>query len=101
MPASFLFPDRDVDLWVPLALNNKVAQFRSNGWYIGIGRLKPNVTPEQARANLTAVQAQLARQFPESDATIGVEITPLKELTVSGVRSSSMAAVWRCLGAVC
>jgi putative ABC transport system permease protein len=96
MPASFLFPDRDVDLWVPLALNNKVAQFRTNTWQIGIGRLKPDVTPEQARANLAAVQAQLARQYPNSDATIGVEITPLKEITVSGVRSS----LWLLFGAV-
>ena len=96
MPASFLFPDRDVDLWVPLALNNQVAQFRSNTWYIAIGRLKVDVTPGQALVNLAAVQGHLARQYPRSDGPIGIEIAPLKELTVSGVRSS----LWLLFGAV-
>ena len=96
MPASFLFPDRDVDLWFPARMNAKLAQFRAATWYIGVGRLKPGVTPEQARANLAAVQAQLAEQYPETDRTIGVEVTPLKEVTVSGFRSS----LWLLFGAV-
>ena len=41
-------------------------------WYTGIGRLKPGVTLEQARANLAAVQAQLGEQYPETDSSIGV-----------------------------
>ena len=28
MPASFLFPDRDVDLWFPFGMSNKLAQVR-------------------------------------------------------------------------
>jgi predicted permease len=96
MPASFLFPDRDVDLWFPASLSHKLAQVRSATWYIGIGRLKPGVTPEQARSNLAAVQAQLGEQYPETDAKIGVEVTPLKETTISGVRQS----LWLLFGAV-
>ena len=96
MPASFLFPDREVDLWVPARLSNQLAQIRYATWYVGIGRLKPGVTPEQARSNLAAVQAQLGEQYPETDRTIGVEVTPLKEITVSGVRSS----LWLLFGAV-
>jgi putative ABC transport system permease protein len=96
MPASFLFPDRDVDLWFPARLSKQLAQVRYATWYTGIGRLKPGVTPEQARSNLAAVQAQLGEQYPETDAKIGVEVMPLKEITVSGVRPS----LWLLFGAV-
>ena len=96
MPASFLFPDRDVDLWFPVRMAGNMAQIRHATWYVGIGRLKPGVTLEQARANLSSVQAQLGEQYPETDRTIGVEIAALKEVTVSSVRSS----LWLLFGAV-
>jgi len=95
MPASFLFPDRDVEMWFPTPTGNKFAQFRNATWYVGIGRVKPGVTLEQARSNLAAVQAQLAEQYPETD-KLGVEVVPLKETAVSGVRSS----LWLLFGAV-
>jgi putative ABC transport system permease protein len=88
MPASFLFPDRDVDLWFAVSIDNKYAQSRLATWYTAIGRLKPQVTVDQARANLAAVQAQLGEQYPETDAKIGVQIAPLKELTVGAISAS-------------
>lgn len=96
MPASFWFPDRDVDLWFPVPVDAEYAQSRRITWYNGVGRVEPGVTFEQARDNLAAVQAQLAEQYPDPDAEIGVEVVPLKEVTVSGVRSS----LWLLFGAV-
>jgi putative ABC transport system permease protein len=96
MPASFRFPDRDVDLWFPVALSSRFDQARYATWYVGVGRLKPGVTLEDARSNLAAVQAQLAEQYPETDRKIAVEVVPLKEVTVGGVRSS----LWLLFGAV-
>jgi putative ABC transport system permease protein len=96
MPASFRFPDRDVDVWFPVALDFQYAQSRLNTWYTGIGRLKPGVTLEQARSNLAAVQAQLGEQYPDSDGKLGVEIAPLKETTVGGIRAS----LWVVFGGV-
>jgi predicted permease len=96
MPASFLFPDREVDLWVPDKSSNQLAQVRHATWYVGIGRLKPGVTLDQARSNLAAVQTQLGEQYPETDRKIAVEVRPLKEITVSGVRRS----LWLLFGAV-
>ena len=88
MPASFLFPDRDVDLWFPTAMSSKLSEVRYATWYTGIGRLKPGVTLEQARADMALVQAQLGSQHPETDRNIGVDLVPLKEATVGGVRRS-------------
>jgi predicted permease len=96
MPASFLFPDRDVDLWSPVALEAPYAQDRRSTWYKVIGRLKQGVSVAQARANLATIQAQLGRQFPETDADLIVGIEPLKEVTIAGSRRS----LWILFGSV-
>jgi putative ABC transport system permease protein len=96
LPASFLFPDRDVDLWSPSPSDAPFAQNRELTWYNAIGRLKPGVTLEQARADMAAVQANLGRQFSKLDAELKVGIEPLKESTIGGVRRS----LWIVFGSV-
>ena len=96
MPASFLFPDRAVDLWSPNPMDAPYAQSRATGWFTTFGRMKPGVTLEQASANLASVQANLGREFPKTDANVGVVVKPLKEATVAGVRRS----LWMLFGSV-
>jgi putative ABC transport system permease protein len=96
MPPSFLFPDRDVDLWSPSPGDAPFAQSRSLTWYNAVGRMKPGVTFEQARADLARVQANLGRQFPATDAQLSVTLEPLQEATVGGVRRS----LWLLFGSV-
>jgi putative ABC transport system permease protein len=95
MPASFRFPDRNVDLWLPyydrFASNRRAVRYNT-----GVGRLKPGVTLDQARADLDAVQAELARQHPDTDREIGVRILPLKEMVVGDTGES----LWLLFGAV-
>ncbi len=88
MPPAFFLPDRAVDLWFPSAVDNRYAQSRRATWFTGIGRLKRGVTLDQARANLDAVQAELGRLFPETDAVLRVEIVPLKDAAIGAVRNS-------------
>jgi putative ABC transport system permease protein len=96
MPASFLFPDRDTDLWVSVPPDAPYAQSREYTWYTVIGRLKPGMTVEQARANLATVQVQLGKAFPRPDADLAIEIQALKETRVGGVRRS----LWILYGSV-
>jgi len=96
LPASFFFPNRDVDLWSSVPVDAPYAQARTSTWYTVIGRLKPVVTLDQARANLATVQVQLGRQFPETDADLAVGMQPLKEITVAGSRKS----LWILFGSV-
>jgi putative ABC transport system permease protein len=96
MPASFRFPDRDVDLWFFSPMDAPFAQPRQLTWFTVIGRLKPGATIGQARENMSAVQADLGRQFPQTDGELSVDIQPLKEVTVGGVRAS----LWVVFGSV-
>lgn len=96
MPASFAFPDRDVDLWSPSPMDAPFAQARQLTWFTVIGRLKQQTSIEQARANMAAVQANLGREFPKTDAELSVDIQPLKEITIAGVRQS----LWVLFGSV-
>jgi len=96
MPASFDFPARDVDFWSVSAPDAPFAQSRDSTWFTVIGRLKRGVTLAQARANLATVQTQLGKQYPKPDADLAVDVQPLKETTVGGVRGS----LWILFGSV-
>jgi putative ABC transport system permease protein len=96
MPASFLFPDRAVDLWSTSPPDFPIAQNRALTWFLATGRMRPGVSIEQARADLAAVQANLGREFPKTDAQLGVSVEPLQEATVGGVRRS----LWLLFGSV-
>jgi len=95
MPASFLFPDRQADIWVPAPLDATYAQSRALAWYPAIGRLKPGVTLDDARANLGVVQAQLGAQYPETDANLRVQVEPYKD----GIVASARGSLWLLFGA--
>ncbi|MGC1483303.1 MAG: ABC transporter permease, partial [Candidatus Acidiferrum sp.] len=96
MPPSFLFPNREADLWCPIPAGLSYGQARTNNWFTVIGRLKPGVAVAQARANLATVQAQLGRQFPQTDAELSVGVEPLKETTIADSRRS----LWLLFGSV-
>ncbi|GGG89202.1 ABC transporter permease [Edaphobacter dinghuensis] len=56
MPASFSFP-HDAEIWKPMGLT---AEDLDGGHFLwGIGRLKQNVTPEQAQAEMDAIMPRL------------------------------------------
>lgn len=96
LPASFLFPIRDTDVWSPSGNDAPYAQNRALTWFYGIGRLKAGVTVAQARANLAAVQTSLGREYPKTDAQISSTVASFKESTIAGVRAS----LWILFGSV-
>jgi putative ABC transport system permease protein len=85
-----------VDVWGAFPVDAPFTQSRQPAWLSGIGRLKPGVTIEQARADLAHVQAQLAELYPDTDRTIGVHVEPLKD-TIVGAAGQSL---WFLFGAV-
>jgi putative ABC transport system permease protein len=87
MPAEFKFPRAEVDLWIPLALDEK----RTAPYAFGvIGRLKPGVQPAQAQADTTNVLQNFGWQHPNVSESAGLNegngprtiVTPIKEALV-------------------
>ena len=85
MPAGFEFP-REVELWVPLAWDDKERQVRSNHDYLVIARLKQNVSPKQAQAEMNTISSRLEQQYPEENKGWGAVVIPLREDLVGDIR---------------
>src|SRR6185436_17127868 len=96
MPAGFHFPS-NADLWAcvePLERENRNPR-TVRGMEV-VGRLKPGVGLEAARADLRGVAGLLARQFPESNAGVEVLPVPLRERWVGDVRMSLLLLLGAC-----
>jgi len=86
MPLRFDFPlfwAHDVQLWAPLALGTR-ADSRTGQSLRVFARLRPNVTVDQARAEVTALTTTLEREYPGTNRD--VTVTPLRDLVVGDVR---------------
>jgi predicted permease len=79
---------RPSEIYVPIGQwANPLLPNRAAGLGLhGIGRLKPGVTIEQARADLRRVTEDLAAAYPDADKGIGATLIPLKEQMVGDVR---------------
>ena len=75
------------DVWVPLALTNEQRAARGNHNLDGVARLKRGVDLAQAQAEMDAISARLAREFPKSDARWGVVVIPMREAIVGNSRT--------------
>ena len=86
------------DVYVPIGQwSNSLLMDRGAGLgFHGIGRLKPGVTLQQARADMARVTQNLAAAYPQKDHGIGAHIVPLKDAVVGDVRPLLMVL----LGAV-
>ena len=87
LPRDFeLTPAGILPIWVPLHLNTYERTARGSYWLSPIGRLAPGATLEQARAEMTAVSARLASQYPQEEAGVHVWVGSLREQIVGDIR---------------
>ncbi|MDF1502464.1 ABC transporter permease [Roseisolibacter sp. H3M3-2] len=87
LPAGVSYPNDRADVWAPFAMSDSAwgAQ-RGNHSLQGVARLAPGVTPAQARAELTAIQARIGAEFEEERNHSVVPVIPLHEATTGSVR---------------
>ena len=89
-PASFDFSGlfRDVDVYTPLGQwTNPLLPNRGAGLGVhGVGRLKPDVTIDQARADMARISSNLAAAYPDTNKGIGAALRPLRQTMVGDVR---------------
>src|SRR6266404_1117 len=96
MPRSFQFPAQRDDLWVPIAFPADEASQRGSHYLEVLARLKPGVTLQQARAEMSTIAARLGKQYPEQNMRIGSVVTPLHEEVVGNIKPALLVL----LGAV-
>ena len=89
MPPRFNYPERG-QMWVPFAAD-PAREGRGNRGYAGaLGRLKPNVTFEQANADLHAISVQLQRDFPVDNTGWETEALPLRDDLVGNLKRPTL-----------
>lgn len=89
-PSSFQFPDGETDLW--LSISPTRPDFREEllgrgnlGFYV-VGRLKTNVTLDQAQSGMETIAGRLAQQYPAADRDLSVRLVPLQEAVAGNSR---------------
>jgi putative ABC transport system permease protein len=73
------------DLWLPTAINPSGNE-RKNHTYGIVARLKPGVTMEQARAEMTMIAQRLEQQYPATNSGWGVRVFPMAEMYSGKIR---------------
>ncbi len=108
LPASFALPrevlptltgTEQTDIFLPLPLGAEAAGVRTREDYNIMGKLKPGVSTEQARAEMDTLTARLTRDYPEvypPNGRLTFGIVPLLDQVVGDVRRM----LWMLLGAV-
>jgi putative ABC transport system permease protein len=92
MPGGFRTPffNQADQVWIPLVqdplFNAWMTRPPQAHWLPVIARLRPGISPEQARAELETISAGLASQFPEEKGW-RVAIKPLQQVIVGDVKA--------------
>ena len=87
LPRDFEFaPARSVPLWVPIHQSGDPITRRSLRWLSVLGRLAPGVSPDQVRAEMQSINAQLAHAYPKENSSTFFVMESLTEQIVGKVR---------------
>jgi putative ABC transport system permease protein len=95
LPSQFWWSTRP-DVVVPLALSDHDRTLRGAHFLDVFGRLRDDVTPQQAREDLRLIGARLSQAYPEENANHAPNLRPLRDDLVGDVRPALLVL----LGAV-
>jgi putative ABC transport system permease protein len=95
LPRGVNYPTADTDLVTPFIPQPR-EMHRSIHFLRALGRLRPGVSMEQARAAMDTIAARLEQQYPDTNTGWRVELVPLHEQLVGKIRPALLVL----LGAV-
>ncbi len=79
MPSDFHFPDRETEFWTTFRFDEDAYKERDNNYIVGIGRLKPGVSLEQARTEMSLIAARLRQQYPKENEGVDANVVALRD----------------------
>ena len=98
MSPDFQFPTRETKFWKTFQFEEENYKDRADNWIVGIGRLKPGVSVNQARTEMQLLAQRLQAQYPKENEKVGVTVIALRE-EVS--KQSRLMLLALCGAAVC
>jgi putative ABC transport system permease protein len=89
MPRGFTLPEPEAELYLPWGLGERPP--RDQHYVSAVARLAPGTTLGQAEAELRAVAAALAREYPQTNAGWSVRAASLRDDVVGDTRKALVA----------
>jgi len=71
MPHGFFFPEREIELWTPWAMEPDQKAGRGDHYLTLVARLKQGTTLERANADLAAIAQRLSAEYPRTNEGLG------------------------------
>lgn len=90
MPASFAFPERETQVWLPLAVNPADPGGRGAHNRRVVARLAPDATLADVRAEMSRIAGSLQQEYPSNypdGSGWGLSVRPLREHLVGDLRA--------------
>jgi putative ABC transport system permease protein len=87
------------DLWAPLTFTPE-RMTRDFHWFTAVGRLKPGVPLEQARAEMDAIGARIAEAYPDIKKGWGVVVDRFEDRFIGDQTRQSLYLLLAAVGAV-
>jgi putative ABC transport system permease protein len=94
MPPGFSFPYKDIEAWLPLGSIPTPPRVAHD--LAAIARLKPGVTLEQARAEMTTIAARLEQAYPDANKDWKGRVEPMVDVVIG----DAGRPLWILFGAV-
>ena len=85
-PPQLRFPQRDLDFWTPLSIDDRTRKDRGNFWMEVAARLRDGVSLRSAQSEMDAYSRSLAEQHPEDRNIDGVALVNLKRDLTEQIR---------------
>src|SRR5499426_1773912 len=85
LPPDFQYPPGR-ELWAPRQPRNNDRQVRGASFIRVVARLRPGRAVAEAQAEMNNIAAQLAGEYPQTNAGAGVVVAPLREAVVGQAR---------------
>ncbi|HKQ93363.1 MAG TPA: ABC transporter permease [Blastocatellia bacterium] len=86
LPPDFQYPPGR-ELWAPRQPRNSDRQVRGGSFIRVVGRLRPGRAVAEAQAEMNNIAAQLAGEYPQTNAGVGVVVATLREAVIGQARS--------------
>ena len=86
MPGGFTYPNKEVEIWVPLSLSLENRQNRQGRWLQVVARMKPGTSFEAVQQNMDVISQRLQSTYPASNLGWTSHIVSLRESQVGRLR---------------